>query len=257
MIELEEAAMAVSPMPHRVVVDEVLQLGPHLRRIVFEGETLASLAVSLPAQWLKVGVPDVSGSGLVQRAYTIRGAYRGWGVVVVDFVLHADAGPVAAWARRAVVGDVAYLGGADGGYQLDPAADWYLLAGDETALPAIASILEFLPEDGRPTCVVIEVPTVDDIQALGYPDGTEVHWLARDREPAPEGRLRETLAGLCLPVGTGQIFLAGEMTLVSAIRQDLAGAVLSARVDAAAYWTREPASRSSSGQTGQPVLQYV
>ncbi|MHC1481343.1 siderophore-interacting protein [Frateuria aurantia] len=239
MIKQEIAPPPVSQPFHRVVVDEVECLSPHVRRIAFEGPSLAGMRVDLPAQWLQLALPEELGGPLMDRAYTIRGFYRGWRVLVIDVVLHSEAGPVSRWAQSAKVGDIAYLGLPRGGYRVDPLADWRLLAGDETALPAIASILEALPEDGIQTCVVLEVPTVDDIQALGYPDGTEIHWLARNRGPVRDSeQLRETVASLHLPAGSGQVFVAGETETIRGIHQELLHRVPSACIDAKGYWLR-------------------
>jgi NADPH-dependent ferric siderophore reductase len=54
-----------------------------------------------------------------------------------------------------------------------------VLAGDETAAPAIARILEDAPSDLR-GCAFIEVPTPADILRIDAPAGVEVHWLPRD-----------------------------------------------------------------------------
>ncbi len=131
------------PPTHRVIVTGVELLTPHMRRITLEGEELASLSVPLPAQWLKVVLPGQGDSAGANRAYTIRRFYPGWCAMDVDFVLHGDTGPASAWAERARVGDVVHLGSPRGGYRADPGARWRLLAGDETAIPAIASILDW------------------------------------------------------------------------------------------------------------------
>lgn len=237
MIEFETAERGDARRLHRVVVDEVQSLGPQVRRIVFEGDSLGEMESGLPAQWLKVAIPDASGQALIHRPYAIRGFYRGWRVVVIDFVLHAGSGPVSAWARSANVGDVVHLGHPRGGYQLDPQARWQLLAGDETALPAIASILEALPEDGVPTWGMIEIPSVEDIQTLGYPEGTDIHWLVRDRDQAAVGELlRDAVSSLHLPEGPGQVFLAGEAGLVADLQQALALRSPAALIEARGYW---------------------
>ncbi len=62
----------------------------------------------------------------------------------VEVVLHGD-GPLSTWAETVEPGAVAALSGTGRGYTIDPSAEHYLLAGDETALPAISVLLEALP----------------------------------------------------------------------------------------------------------------
>ena len=124
------------------------------------------------------------------RTYTVRDVV-GEGAdtrVVVDFVVHgADepSGPGGDWGAHAAVGDrvVAMTprrGVPFGGIEFDPEqATQLLLVGDETALPAIASILEDLPADARGS-VFVEVPVAADIQQLRRPAGVTVTWLPRE-----------------------------------------------------------------------------
>lgn len=111
--------------------------------------------------------------------------------VVVDFVLHLEpglTGPASSWASRAEVGQELFLVGprrgvdvdAHGGAEFAPGtATSVVLAGDETAAPAIARILEDAPRDLRGVAF-IEVPTPADILRIDAPEGVEVHWLPRD-----------------------------------------------------------------------------
>jgi NADPH-dependent ferric siderophore reductase len=135
------------------------------------------------------------------RTYTIRALRPEVGEVDVDFVLHGATGPASAWAERAVVGDEVVLigpnarfAGPTGGFEWHPPADasCLLIAGDETAVPAICAIVESLPE-GRRACVLLEVPTAGDVLNLAVPSGVEVTWLPRwpaDGSPAaPRGAL--------------------------------------------------------------------
>ena len=85
----------------------------------------------------------------VTRTYTLRRADPQRQELTIDFVVHGDEGIAAPWAARAEPGDVLTMSGAGGAYRPDPASDWHLLAGDESALPAICSALEALPDDAR------------------------------------------------------------------------------------------------------------
>lgn len=122
------------------------------------------------------------------RTYTIRDVLGSGRETrfVVDIVVHEDghAGPGATWALQATAGDRLYViaprrGAAYGGIEFaPPTVDDLLLVGDETALPAIASILADLPQQSRGR-VFLEVPDPADIVDLAAPPGVEVCWLPR------------------------------------------------------------------------------
>ncbi len=225
------------PLTHRVAVVAAEQLTPNMRRITFAGDTLATLNVSLLAQWLKVVLAGPEENVRPNRAYTIRHFDPARLALTIDFVLHGDGGPASRWARHALVGDVVHLGSPRGGHLLDPDARWRLLAGDETALPAIGSILDALPADTVPAFVVVEVPSIDDVQPLRASAAQKINWLPRATNSNPAGCLLEQkISSLAFPSGPGQIFLAAESTAVRRIKQDLARRVPQANMDAKGYW---------------------
>jgi NADPH-dependent ferric siderophore reductase len=123
------------------------------------------------------------------RTYTVR-AVRGGGDtrLVVDFVLHMEpglTGPASTWASRARVGDRLVIlaprrGEFFGGIEFEPGgARRLLLAGDETAVPAVCSILEDLPDDAE-GAVFLEVPETLDVLGAAGPPGVSVTWLPRN-----------------------------------------------------------------------------
>jgi len=122
------------------------------------------------------------------RTYTARGVRPERRELDVDVVLHGDFGPASRWASAAKPGDELVICGPNraavgphGGVDFVPPAitDRLLIAGDETALPAIAGILERLPADSRGE-VLIEMPSSDDRIELVAPAGIVVRWLGRD-----------------------------------------------------------------------------
>lgn len=125
------------------------------------------------------------------RTYTVRAVRRELGEVDVDMVLHephpGSAAPALRWALDAKSGDQLVLLGPDarfdgphGGVDFNPPEGAeLLLAGDETAMPAIAAILERLPITAFGK-VFIEVPEAADALALDAPPEIEVHWLPRE-----------------------------------------------------------------------------
>ena len=117
------------------------------------------------------------------RTYPIRRWLPETGEIWVDFVVHGDEGIAGPWAVNARPGDPFRFMGPGGGYAPSRTAEWHLLAGDESALPAIAAALEGMPA-GVPVRAFIEVADAAEEQKLESPGDAEIVWLHRgDREP--------------------------------------------------------------------------
>ena len=128
------------------------------------------------------------------RTYTVREVRAELREIDVDVVVHPVDGPASAWAESAVIGDElivlgpnAHHDGVHGGVDFlpPPHAERILLAGDETALPAIAAILERLPAEASGHAIV-EVPHSDDAVCMTSHPGFTVEVLARDRRARGE-----------------------------------------------------------------------
>ncbi|TQN31425.1 NADPH-dependent ferric siderophore reductase [Haloactinospora alba] len=163
----------------------------------------------------------------IMRSYTVRQQRWSPAEVDVDFALHGDDGPASRWASRARPGDnVTALGPvvADNrGVDFRPPAgtDWVLIAADETALPAAAGILAWLPAD-VPAHVWIEVPHAEDQQYLPTSSGANITWLPRDRFPQQRrGQLLDAVRGAALPTGNPYAWVAGESATVRSLRRHL------------------------------------
>jgi len=194
--------------PFVVQVARVQRLSPSFLRVTFTGADLDECAPNGFDQRIKVLLPT-PGRGRVDcpsgadwygewralpddrrnpiRTYTVRAWRPDAREMDVDFVLHGATGPASAWAETARAGDEVALvapnarfPGETGGYEWHPPADapCLLIAGDETAVPAVCAIVESL-RAGRPARVLLEVPTAADVLPLAAPAGVEVTWLPR------------------------------------------------------------------------------
>jgi NADPH-dependent ferric siderophore reductase len=146
------------------------------------------------------------------RTYTIRRYDADAHEIDFDFVLHDSPGPASDWAREARPGDRLIFVGPSPAYQPDPDADWHLLAGDETALPAIAAILRELGPDAV-TRVFVEVEDAAEELPVSAPV-TWVHRCAGDT-------LAGAVAAASLPSGRVDAWLAGERSSMVALRAHL------------------------------------
>ncbi|MBW1600080.1 siderophore-interacting protein [Streptomyces sp. JJ38] len=162
----------------------------------------------------------------VMRSYTVREQRTERGEVDVDFALHGDDGPAARWAARCAPGDrVLLLGPAVSdnkavGFRLPPGAGWTLLAGDETALPAIAGILRDLPPDHR-TRVWIETPDAADRVTLPTRARADTTWLVRELGATHGELLLDAVRAEPFPGGAPYAWIAGEAAMVRSLRRHL------------------------------------
>lgn len=189
-----------------------LDLSPSLARLVFTGAEVAHTRLLGPDQRIKLFFPSADGrlpalpkNGAWQaarrslndsqrppmRTYTLRALRPELLELDVDFVLHGVTGPASAWATNAKPGDRLQMlvpnldyAADPGGYEWQPPADirQILLIGDETALPAIAGILEQLADQREEVQVqaFIEVPYETDCIELPCHPSTELNWLPRE-----------------------------------------------------------------------------
>ena len=134
------------------------------------------------AQWRAMD-PQVRA---LMRTYTVREHRRDANDLDSDFAVHGpDGGPVTQWALRATAGNrIGLLGPVvenNGGFDFQPPWDtgWVLLTADETALPAVETILSWLPAETR-VRAWIEVACAEDIRGLSTQAQAEITWLVRD-----------------------------------------------------------------------------
>ena len=114
----------------------------------------------------------------VVRTLTVRRADPAAREIAIDVVVHGEHGTAGQWAATAEPGQPVYLMGPSGAYAPDPAADWHLLAGDESAIPAISVALEALPANAIGQ-VFIETAEPGDVISLTAPDGVPINWVYR------------------------------------------------------------------------------
>lgn len=219
LTSLAEVAARVRPAyrSFRVQVSRVERLAPHFTNVTFAGDDLDEFGTAGLDQRVKVvlPLPEIGFAAFPEgddwytawrelptelrnpfRTYTVRAVRPELREVDIVFVGHGDTGPASAWAEQAAPGDQIVLIGPD---ELSPGRtvgiDWrpgdvdtLLLAGDETAAPAIASILESLPSDATGVAL-IEVPAHGDRLDVRAPAGVEVRWLTRADDECRHGGL--------------------------------------------------------------------
>lgn len=235
------------------------QLSPHVRRITFGAERLRTFQDDGPDQRFKLMLPRsgqdkpvLPSAGRwyeewlamphavrpIMRTYTIRAARPECGEVDVDMLVHADGGPGSTFARSAQPGDRAGIQGAWAEYELPAHAPVQLLAGDLSALPALAAISEQRHHD-ESRQLLIELEDLADVAAFDGPAGTPVQWVLGDPD-RPGGELLQAIRALSpLPAQT-YAWIAGEQSMVADLRRHMVRerGLKPANVMFMGYWRR-------------------
>lgn len=263
---------------HVLTVESTEQVGPHLVRVVVTGDSLvdfggadatdayvkllfvdpalgleppydvAALRETLPAEQLPV-----------TRTYTVRWADRRTGRMAIDFVTHGDAGYAGPWAQQAKGGDRLVLMGPGGAYAPAAEAGWHLLAGDLSALPAIAAALEGMPAGARGTAL-IEVESEADVLELDNPADIDVQWLV-NTDTDDIDFLARAIGAAAWPEdvtteGAVQVFAHGERESIKAVRRVLKErGVPKSAISISGYWARGRTEDVFQAEKREPIGQ--
>jgi NADPH-dependent ferric siderophore reductase len=226
---------------------------PHLVRVVLGGDGLAGFAPTFADAYVKLVLPPAGAPYAAPfdmdavrgehprelwpclRTYTVRAWDPVAGELVLDVVVHGDEGLAGPWAAAARPGDLVQLLGPGGAYEPAGDVDWHLLAGDETALPAIAASLERLPA-GPTARVFVEVADAAEEQPLPLPLGVQLTWV--HRAGLPGQALVTAVREAELPAGSVHAFVHGEAGFVRELRRFLRAerSVPREQLSASGYW---------------------
>lgn len=237
-------------------VAAVTDITPHMRRVRLAGPELEGFASPGHADHIKLFFsadgnplprPERRPDGIawpegtprpLMRDYTPRYFDPVAQTLDIDFVLHGD-GPASTWAENAGPGDTLMIGGPRGSLIVPDTFDWYLLAGDETALPAIGRRIEELPAD-KPAIAVIEVADAAEEQRFDTRSPVAIHWVHRNGlEAGAQNLILPAIEALGFPPGEGYAFVAGEAQMSRALRQHLVvRGFRDEYVRAPGYWSR-------------------
>jgi NADPH-dependent ferric siderophore reductase len=219
-------------------VVSVSRIAPRLVSVLVRGDELGAFADAAPTSHLKVFLPAPGqGEPLLPeflpegqaipddarpsvRTYTPRRFDAATGTLEIQFVLHG-AGPASEWAERASAGDKIVVAGPGGRFVMDAEAERWWIAGDESAIPAIATLLEALPASAAAE-VHIEVTDADDEVELDSKAKTEITWHHRRSAGAFGAELDQAARDAAIADGT-KVWVACEAAAMRGIRRYLTG----------------------------------
>lgn len=190
------------PSPKLMTVIATTQVTPNMQRITLQGEALAKFPQDCEGSYIKLifnaeGSTDIDlatmgeGQRPSMRTYTIRSISHEKQTIDVDFVRHIthdlQCGFAGRWAANAQVGDKIYIAGPGAIQDINTDVDWFFMAADMTALPALSAKARLLPDNAKGYAVIKVLEQVD-VQELNVPDNLEIIWIT---DQSLEEKVRE------------------------------------------------------------------
>ncbi|MCK9517782.1 MAG: siderophore-interacting protein [Dehalococcoidia bacterium] len=239
MTQRQTPAAPPSLPPRRwVTIRAIEHPTPRVVRLHLQGDDLAGFATDGPGAHIKLILPPPGAAKpSLPIRYEDRRAVFAEGVtppflrtytplrfdpvrleLEVELLIHGD-GRAATWVQGANVGDEIVVAGPRGGWKVPDDGDWYLVAADDTAIPAATQVLAALPD--RTRIVAFEVVDENERRPLG-PAPDSAHWLFRGDDPRRAGlALEKHLRGIELAAGRGYAWIACEADAMRRIRKHL------------------------------------
>ena len=221
--------------PRPVEVVSVSRIAPRLVSVQVAGDALDGFQITAPTSHIKVMLPREGqrepvlpkdtpegvvwpGEAVrpVTRTYTPRRFDEASRTLEIQFLLHGT-GPASEWAERASVGDKLAVAGPGGRFTMDPSAGRWWIAGDESAIPAVGTLLEALPPTAAAD-VHLEVAGADDEIELDSPAKITVTWHHRRAPDAWGAELAAAARVAGLADGT-RVWVACEAAAMRGIRR--------------------------------------
>jgi NADPH-dependent ferric siderophore reductase len=223
-----------------LTVMEVRLLTPHMIRVMLGGDDLAGFRSPSPDDHIKVFFPAHDGEG-EKRDYTPRYFNTEARTLAIDFALH-EGGVASAWAQKARPGDRLQIGGPRGSTMIQAPGAWWLLIGDETALPSVGRRLEELTSGTRVMTLMTVAGTEDEQQFTTGAD-LQAQWIHRPgKEAANPAPILKAISEQKLPAGQGFIWIAAEAEVARALRSYFIDTLGHPPdwIKASAYWSLNP-----------------
>ena len=225
-------------------VSDIIELSPHLRRIVLSGDNLKGFPTGQEGAHVKVVLPSEQPSeqqtnsadkSQKMRSYTIRSFKEDTLELTLDFVINRHDGPATNWAKNAKLGDKIAIAGPGPLKLTDYNQSSYLLVGDITSVNAING---FVPKFNQSADIqaVISVPTRSDIIMMDYDDSANTYWFIEDEMSIS---LEEQVLTVAKNMAKDtRVFLALEASKIRSLRPMLEEQLGFSRLDCTAvgYW---------------------
>jgi NADPH-dependent ferric siderophore reductase len=215
-------------------VVSVSQINPRLVSVMVTGDALEGFQIEAPTSHIKVFLPQPGqdspmlpeflpeGTVIPEdarpdvRTYTPRRFDPATRTLEIQFVLHG-AGPASEWAERAATGDKLAVAGPGGRFVMDREAGHWWIAGDESAIPAVGTLLDALP-DSATAEVHLEVAGPEDELDIPSAAKTSITWHHRRVPDAWGAELDEAARGAVIADGT-RVWVACEAAAMRGIRR--------------------------------------
>jgi NADPH-dependent ferric siderophore reductase len=175
--------------------------------------------------------PEGDEARYLRRTFTPRRFDPAAGELDVEFVLHGP-GLATDWVRSAQPGDPVVVSGAGGRYRPEPVDRQFVIAVDDTGVPAAGTVVEALPPDTGLT-VLCEVTDADDERPISPEREVAVTWLHR----STGGDLEAAVRALPTDLRAGW-FVAAEARVVRRLDRHLRDERGAEAVEARGYWRR-------------------
>ncbi|HEY4135810.1 MAG TPA: siderophore-interacting protein [Alphaproteobacteria bacterium] len=226
-----------------LTISRIERLNPRMLRFAFTSPDLGDFVSAAHDDHVKLVFPHPPGTDEnakpLRRDFTPRAYDAAAGTMVIDFALH-ESGPATQWATAARVGETLDIRGPRGSKVVPDDFDWYLLIGDETALPAIGRRVEEL-RAGVPVTTLATIADAGEAQSFDTRAAWTPLWATRPAGSNDDAALLQSaLAGWTPPPGDGFVWIAGEAALARALRDHFIDERGHPKdwVKAAGYWQR-------------------
>jgi NADPH-dependent ferric siderophore reductase len=240
----------MGPTMRMTTVTSVIDLSPHMKRIIVTGDDLNDFPEDKKSAHVKAIFPNPESASKMpklglyfgfkkwMRSYTIREFNKQHLELTLDFAVNDHQGLATNWALLAKPSDQLGIAGPGEVKHTDVNADKHLFFGDFTALPAIAAIIEELPENAVGKAW-IQVPEALDVQTFNTPINLEINWLITENKLTNE--FLDALQLQPKKLDNCAIFIAAEASVVRELKDHLNQdcSYDKSKLYASAYWNQK------------------